>query len=384
MNSITIIGTGLAGYNLAKEIRKHDKSIPLTMITADGGESYSKPMLSNALSKGKTAEQLVLSNAEKIASQINAKILTRTYVKSINTEKRIIESDNGEFSFSSLVLAIGASQRRPPISGDATGSVITVNDLDDYRQFQKALEDVNTVAIIGAGLIGCEFANDLLSLNKKVIVIGSSASPLDRLLLPEIGQLLQAKFQEEGIEWRLGVRAESVNLEKELPCRYSLSLSNNTKIGADLVVSATGLMPNTELAANAGVMVNKGILVDRFLETNVDGVYAIGDCIEIHGMVLPYVLPIMNCARALAKTLSGNKTQVTYPAMPVVVKTPAYPIVVAPPDDKAAGKWHLEIDSSGAKALYLNDQQNLEGFILTDKKVSEKQELTKRLPMVLE
>jgi len=149
-------------------------------------------------------------------------------------------------------------------------------------------------------------------------------------------------------------------------------------------LSATGLLPNIELARQAGISVNKGIAVDHYLATNVADVYALGDCIEIDGMLMPYVLPLMNAARALAKTLAGEKTKVSYPAMPVVIKTPAYPIVVSPPKADAAGDWQVEIDSSGARALFRGDKGNLEGFILTDKKLGEKQELTKKLPAVLD
>lgn len=384
MNTIVIIGTGLAGYNLAKEIRKYDKEVPLTLITADGGESYSKPMLSNALSKGKTAEQLILNTAEKMAVQLNAAIYTHTHVRAIDKNNRVVKTDSGEFNFNKLVLAVGASQRKPPVSGDAVADVLSINDLDDYRNFQEKLEAAKAVAIIGAGLIGCEFANDLLAANKKIVVIGSSSSPLDRLLLPEIGGLLKTCLEEKGVEWKLGLRTGSVDFAKHSSYRYTLSLSNEESIGADLVLSATGLLPNIEIASQAGISINKGIIVDHYLATNLTDVYALGDCIEIDGMLMPYVLPLMNAARALAKTLTGSKTKVRYPAMPVVVKTPAYPIVVSPPKANAVGEWQLEIELSGARALFRDNTGKLLGFILTDKKLSEKQELSKQLPAVLE
>lgn len=383
MNAITIIGSGLSGYNLAKEIRKYDQQSPLTIVTADGGESYSKPMLSNALSKGKTPEQLVLSSAEKMANQLNADIRTYTRVESIDTKQRVIETASGKISFDKLVLAIGASQRKLPFEGDAADSVISVNDLDDYRKFRDELATARTVAIVGAGLIGCEFANDLISTNRKVIVIGSSDTPLDRLIIKEIGELLKNRFSEKGIVWQLGVRLAAVNRSKDSSCKYHLMLSNGAAIEADLVLSATGLLPNTELASKAGIAVEKGIVVDRYLETNIEGIYALGDCIEINGMLLPFVLPIMNCARALGKTLTGTKTRVAYPAMPVVVKTPAYPIVVSPPMTGVSGKWELEVDGSSAKAVFKGADDKLEGFILTESKIAEKQELTKLLPVVL-
>lgn len=383
MNSITIIGSGLAGYNLAKEVRKLNKEVSLTIITADGGESYSKPMLSNALSKGKTAQQLVISEAEKMAVQLNARIHTRTIVKAIDPEKRMLETDNGSVNYETLVLATGATQNKLPITGNAADTLISINSLDDYAKFQQQLEQANKVVIIGAGLIGCEFANDLVAINKDVTVVGSADFPLDRLLLPEIGEQLKEKLQEQGVNWRTGVMASAIDVSVEAG-RYTVTLSDGSSLNADLVISATGLLPDVTLAKQANLDVNRGVIVNQYLETSVEGIYALGDCIEINSMVLAYVLPIMNCARALAKTLTGDKTRVSYPAMPVVVKTPAYPMVISLPSADSQGQWQLESDASGIKAVFIGTDQQLKGFILTDQKLSEKQSLTKQLPAIFE
>ena len=99
--------------------------------------------------------------------------------------------------------------------------------------------------------------------------------------------------------------------------------------------------------------------------------------------MLPFVLPLMNAARTLAKTLTGNSTDISYPAMPVVIKTPAHPIVVSPPAPDKKGDWNIDIEDSGAKALYRADDGSLLGFVLTGDKVAEKQALSKELPAVL-
>lgn len=382
MNSVTIIGTGLAGYNLAKEIRKLDKEIALTLITADGGESYSKPMLSNALSKGKTAQQLVISDPEKMAGQLDAKIFTRTTVHSIDPENKIINTESDSLSYDNLVLAIGAHQNKLPISGNAADSILSINNLDDYGKFREKLANAGKVSIIGAGLIGCEFANDLLAADKQVTIIGSSKTPLDRLLLPEIGQLLKDRLQAKGVNWRLGVKAKAINLV-DAGANYAVELSDGSSINADIVISATGLSPNIELAKRANLKVKQGILVNQYMETSSAGIYALGDCIEIDGLVMAYVLPIMNAARALAKTLTGQTTKVIYPAMPIVVKTPDYPMVIAPPAENVSGQWQVQHDSSGCKALFMGEDEKLKGFILTEGKMPEKQALTKQLGAIL-
>jgi len=384
MNDITIIGTGLAGYNLAKEIRKLDKSTGITLITADRGESYSKPVLSNTLSRGKSVDQLVLSTASEMAEQLSATIKTETVVNAIDIHQRVIETSKGNFSFDKLVLATGAHQRKPPVEGNAVDAILTVNNLDDYRQFQDHISSVRHVAIIGSGLIGCEFANDLLAIDREVTVIGSAQYPLDRLLLPEIGEQLRDVFERKGINWQLGARVSAVSKSDSTGSGYSIQMSNGSVVEADLVLSATGLFPNISLAEKAGLSINRGVVVDRYLETSEKDIYALGDCMEVEGMLLPYILPIMHCSRTLSRTLTGEKTRLRYPAMPVVVKTPDYPVVVSLPAENINGDWQLELDSQGAKALYVDTTGKLNGFILTGDKLSEKQALTKQLPAMLE
>ena len=380
MDPIVIIGTGLAGYNLAKELRKLDKQVPLQLITADSGESYSKPMLSNALSKGKTARQLILSSAEQMAGQLAATIQANTLVEKIDPDGHTLDTSSGKVNYSKLVLAVGASQISPPLQGNAVAEIITVNNLNDYSGFRDVLEGAQHVAIIGPGLIGCEFANDLVSVNKDVTVIGPGVTPLDRLLPPSVGELVMNELSNAGVNWRLGVTATEVNRSNN---HYHITMSDGAEIVADLVLSAVGLQPNIALAKEAGLKVNRGIVVNRLLQTSATDIYALGDCIEIEGMVLPFVLPLMNAARTLAKTLTGTETRISYPAMPVVIKTPVHPIVVSAPEQNAQGDWQIEIDEAGARALFQNHNGALLGFVLTGDKVNEKQALSKLLPPVL-
>lgn len=380
MEPIVIVGTGLAGYNLAKEIRKYDKQIPLHLITADGGESYSKPMLSNALAKGKSASQLVLADAAKMAAQLDATIQCNTRVESIDVNAKLLHASSGELAYGKLILALGASQIDPPLQGNAVNDVVTVNDLDDYARFRQALETANHVGIIGPGLIGCEFANDLVNAGKKATVIGPSKIPLDRLLPEAVGEMVLQALTKAGIEWRLGVKATEVNSEGQ---GYQILMSDGSLLSVDLVLSAVGLRPNISLAQDAGLKVNRGIIVDRALQASHPDIYALGDCVEIEGLVLPFVLPLMNAARTLAKTLTGNTTPISYPAMPVVVKTPAHPIAVSPPAQDAKGVWEIDMEESGARALYRAENGSIVGFVLTGDKVAEKQTLSKELPAVL-
>ena len=164
----------------------------------------------------------------------------------------------------------------------------------------------------------------------------------------------------------------------------AVGLSDGRTLPADAVLSAVGLRPRTALAEAAGLEVDRGIVVDRLLRTSDPSVYALGDCKQIAGLTLPFIMPIMHAARALAKTLSGDETPLRYPPMPVIVKTPAHPAVVSPPAPGSAGVWQVEQAPDGVKALYVDAAGAVLGFVLTGKRIVEKAALSKEVPAVLE
>ena len=139
MHPIIIVGTGLAGYNLAKAFRKQDQDTPLVMITADDGRHYSKPMLSTGFSKGKSAEELAMAEATTMATELNATILTHTDVQSIDPHAHQLKTDDRVLTYSKLVLATGAAPIRLALEGDAKDAVFSINDLTDYGRFRSAL-----------------------------------------------------------------------------------------------------------------------------------------------------------------------------------------------------------------------------------------------------
>lgn len=380
MEPVVIIGSGLAGYNVARELRKLDRDVPLAIVTGDGGEFYSKPMLSNALASGKAPAAIPMNSAEQMAGQLNAGIRTRARVTAIEPDAQRIRVGEEAIAYSRLVLAIGASQIRLPIAGNAFDRIVTVNSLDDYVRFRSALEGRKRVAIIGAGLIGCEFANDLAATGHQVDCIDIAAQPLSRLLPAAGASFLQEKLSAIGVAWHLGTSVAAVERHDEA---VSLTLASGQVLTADLVLSAVGLKPNTELAEAAGLARRRGILVDRSLVTSAEGIHALGDCAEVDGKVLPFVMPIMHAARALAATLAGTPTRVTYPAMPVLVKTPACPTIVAPPAENACGEWLVERTAEGVKALYLDGAGKLLGFALNGAATAERAKLARELPPVL-
>ena len=151
------------------------------------------------------------------------------------------------------------------------------------------------------------------------------------------------------------------------------------------MLSAIGLKPRGQLAQAAGIEVKRGIAVNRLLSTSAAHVHAVGDCAEVDGTLLPYVMPIMQQARALAATLAGNATPVSYPAMPVVVKTPAWPTVVCPPAAGVEGEWLVKADDEAVEARFtaVGQPDKLLGFALQGKAVTQRQALAQQLPPTL-
>ena len=380
MNPILIVGSGLAGYNVAKELRKLDKSAPLAVITADGGEFYSKPMLSNALTKRQAPAAIALNSAEQMAQQLPAAVRVRTRVTAIEVGTHRLYVGDEALAYSKLVLALGAAQIRVPIGGDAADAVMTVNSLDDYARFRVAIEGKKRVAVIGAGLIGCEFANDLAASGYEVEVVDIAAQPLPRLLPPAGGALLREKLAALGIVWHFGTGVKTVDRDADA---NRVTLADGSVIRADIVLSAIGLKPELNLARAAGLEIARGIVVNRYLETSAPDVFALGDCAEVEDLVLPFVMPIMHAARALAPTLAGTRTAVSYPAMPVLVKTPACPTIVAPPAPTATGEWQIETAPDSVKSLFVDASGKLLGFALNGAATSERAKLMKELPPVL-
>lgn len=373
--SVVILGSGLAGITVARELRKLDRAVAITIVTADDGTFYSKPMLSNALSAGKAPAQLAMTPAQTLAAQLDAEMRTHTRATAIVTGRKVVVTDGGEVAYSKLVIALGAQPIRLPLEGDGARDVLSVNSLDDYALFRQRLQGRRRVAILGAGLIGCEFANDLAGAGYAVEVFDIAPQPLGRLLPPQTAAQFRRGLEAAGVRFHFGRSIVRVDRQGD---SFVLWEAKGDRFDTDLVLSAIGLKPEAALAKAAGLAVNRGIVVDRSLATTAPDVFAVGDCAEVTGLNLPFVLPIMQQARALAQTLAGRPSAVEYPAMPVVVKTPACPAVVCPAPAGAPGQWRDHGD--GARATFDNEDGEPIGFVLVGAACAEKQALARRMP----
>lgn len=360
-DAIVIIGSGIGGWSVAEAVRKRDQQTPVLLVTACAGIIYPKPALSTALAKGKTAEDLSDMDAASKAASLNIDVRTETRVIKIDTQKKRITTSKGGIQYGHLILALGAHQRQIPVAGDAGDSVVSVNDLMAYKKLRKRLDEgVRHVTILGAGLIGCEFAEDLSSAGYRVSVIDPSHHALAKLLPDDVSQQLKAQLQQRGVDWHLGTTLDQVEHNSD---RLRAILADGTALETDLVLSAAGLQANTQLAEKTGLAVDKGITTDHLMRTSVADVYAIGDCAEVDGQIFAYIEPIRRQAETIAAQLGGNVVPFQLISPLVRVKTPSFPLTICLPNTPDQSELERR-DVNDQHIEYLSEGK-LVGFILT-------------------
>lgn len=370
---VVIIGTGLAGYHLAREFRKLDCETPLIMLTTDDGRFYSKPMISTAYAKAKQPDQLANSTAADMAEELQADIRIFSKVTEINSDLQRLKVGDDTIEYGKLVLASGAKCTEAPLTGDGLSQVYSINDLLDYTRFRTSMVGKKKILIIGAGLIGSEYANDMIQSGFTIEVVEPMSTVLGTLLPEQASLAVQESLEQAGVKYHFGTVVEKVDKSGN---GIKATLANGSVIEADAVLSAIGVRPNLKLASLSKLDTNRGILTDRSLQTSAQNVYALGDCAEVDGNLLFYVAPLMESARVLGKVLSGQQAEVHYGVMPVMIKTTLCPVVVSPPPRNSEGEWHVKVDSCNVLARFITPEGSLLGFALTGDATREKDALS--------
>jgi rubredoxin---NAD+ reductase len=369
---IVVVGSGLAGFGVLRELRKLSPDAKLTMVTVEDGHFYSKPALSTALAKDKTAATLVTSDAQKMIAQLKLDARIGREAESIDRKGKALCTTGGPIRYDRLVLAMGATPFRPVIEGDAAHRAISVNQLEHYANFREQLTVSAHVLIMGSGLVGTEFANDLITNGYQVSVVDMLPLPLAQLVPPAVGEGVRDALANEGVAWHLGRKVVAINYKGDSK-GYIATLDDGSTIEADLVLSAVGLRPNVTLAQEAGIDVGIGIKVNQYGQTSDPDIYAIGDCAEYQHGLSAYVTPIMAAARGIAPSILGTPTAIRFPPLAVQVKTSLYPINLLPPTRDCIGEWHqTESDAEGEKHLFIDDGGVVRGYVLTRDKTEQR------------
>lgn len=358
---ITIVGSGVAGFSLVRAIRKLNQEISIRVITADSGDYYYKPNLSTAIQKKQSPQDLVMYPAKVWADQYHVELVANTMIEKIFPEEKKLYSQDKHYVYEKLVIATGAKPVFPPFQGSGVRDVCHVNSLQDFSFWHKKLVTAKRVAIIGAGLVGVEFANDLIQGGFDVTVVAPEKTPLALLAPAAIGQRLESELAKFGVKWRLGVGVSKINKEEQ----FKIILSDDSVLEADLVLAATGLRSNASFLDGKVEMIAHGINTNLHGQSSDPDIFALGDVAVFENFSRKYVMPATFTANALAKTLLGEPTPIEFPVMPVLVKTTLYPLVSCLADgEDSQNPASLQKDEQGLTALYQNKEGCLTGFVL--------------------
>jgi rubredoxin-NAD+ reductase len=330
-----IVGAGRAGWQMAQTLRERDPDMPITLVTSCNGDVYDKPLLSVAMARGIAPENLPRELGIDAASRLNVKLLAHTQAVRVVPASRQLRTSRGTLRYSSLVMAHGAQARALPQF--PAFLCWRINHLQTYAKFRTTLTKYGNkpqrIAVVGAGLIGSELANDLALAGHHVTLIDVANRPLAACLDEgQSAQLLEA-WKALPIDFVGGVRVHRVSGGPAVTNGGSIK-TITTEAGqtftVDHIVVAAGLQTPSRLADSAGLAWHNGIDVQaETLATNVAGIYALGDCIAIKGQVSRYIEPIGRQAATLAASILGlGAKPYQHAKVPLRVKTSSLPFTV--------------------------------------------------------
>lgn len=301
---LLVIGNGMApGRMLERLFEVAPGKYDVTIFNAEPRVNYDRIMLSPVLSGEKTYEQIVIhGDGWYIKNGITLHKGTR--VTGIDRVAKTITTDNGLIEgYDKLVIATGSVPFIIPVPGNNLPGVLTYRDLDDVDAMILAAKSRGRAVVIGGGLLGLEAAAGLAEQGMDVTVVHLMPTLMERQLDPNAGYLLKRAIEQRGITVLTGANTKAITGNGKVE---AVELDNGAVIPADLVVMAVGIKPNGLLAKEAGLTVNRGIVVDDQMRTSDQDIFAVGECVEHRGMTYGLVAPLYEMAGVLAKTLAGE------------------------------------------------------------------------------
>src|SRR5436190_5298981 len=304
MEQLVVVGNGMAGVACVEQILKYSPALEITVFGDETNVNYNRIMLSSVLAGEKDADEITLNGWEWY-QQNGIQLRLGVRIVDIDMEHGLVIGDDGSRTrFDKLLIATGSSPFIPRIEGLDKDGVLTFRNLDDTRALiERAGAGVRAV-VIGGGLLGLEAARGLQVRGAEVTVVHLLDSLMNVQLDDSGGQYLKTKIEQ------LGVRVLTSKSTKALLGNghvHGVRFEDGETMDADLVVIAAGIRPNVELGRKAGVAVNRGIVVNDYMETSDPRVFAVGECVEHRGQVYGLVAPLLEQGKVLAATITGNK-----------------------------------------------------------------------------
>ncbi|HJE25086.1 MAG TPA: FAD-dependent oxidoreductase [Methylorubrum populi] len=346
---VVIVGGGISGWSVAEAIRAEDARVPITLVTACDGGLYHKPELSVALGRGLNPEALRRETGDAAAARLGLRLMADTVAVGLSLERHSLRTTRGTLAYTHLVLAHGARPALPACLDPAL--CWRVNDLAAWSALHAELaRGPRTVAVIGAGMVGCELAEDLARAGHAVTLVGAGSLPLPDLLPEPAGRRLLTGLEGLGVRYRGNSLVSG--LSRTPDGLTTLALADGTRLSAATVIAATGLATPSRLVRGAGLAFDHGIVVDpASLRTSGPDIFALGDCISLDGQPCRFIEPVAHQAAVIAHAILGREHAGYAHAAPVIrLKTRSAPIALhgAP---VAGAPWYVVEDSEHRLAM---------------------------------
>ncbi|MFX1476905.1 MAG: NAD(P)/FAD-dependent oxidoreductase, partial [Promethearchaeota archaeon] len=305
---IVIIGNNVSGTFTAQNLRFLSEDVEIEMVTLEKYPYYSRVKLPELISEKVTIDDLIVFNEDWYKDKkIHLSLNTR--VNEINTKTKTIEinGNNSPISYDKLVLALGSTPNVPPIKNAVEmkhnkKGVFTLRSIDDALEIKDFISNKNTkkAIVIGGGLLGLELANQINNSNLDTTVVEFFPQLLPKQLDTECSEMLKDEIESRGIKVVLNATTEEI-LGNGIVS--GIKLKGGEKIGADIVLIQAGIRPRIQLAKNAQLATNRGIIVNEFLETSEKDVYAVGDCIEYNNQIWGIIPACMEQSKIVAASV---------------------------------------------------------------------------------
>ncbi len=279
-NTYVILGNGCAGVSAAQAIRERDKTGRILLISNEG-PAYQRPMLTKAMLSGLTADQMALHPAGWYEAQNIVQILERQVV-AVDAQAKQVELDGGfKLPYTKLIFALGSESFIPPIPGHDKQGVVAIRRLGDVEKVQAMGTSLKKAVVIGGGVLGLEAAWELRKAGVQVTVLELAPKLMGRQLDDQAAAVLLDACAKSEVRVETGVQIQAIQGGETVT---GVELGSGEVIPADLVILSTGVRANTAVAQAAGVEVDRAIVVNQRMETNLPGVYACGDCAQYQGV----------------------------------------------------------------------------------------------------
>ncbi|WP_461676249.1 nitrite reductase large subunit NirB [Staphylococcus warneri] len=305
-NKLVMIGNGMAGLRTIEEILDRDpQRFEITIIGKEAYPNYNRIMLSNILQNKMTVEETIMNSYDWYAEH-DIKLVNNDPVTILDREKKTVLTESGQsFEYDQCIIATGSKAFVLPIPGSDLPSVIGWRTIDDTKRMMEIAQTKHKAIVIGGGLLGLECARGLLDQGMEVTVVHLAEWLMEMQLDRKAGQMLKNDLEQQGMRFELQANTQEILGHEDVE---SVRLADGCVLEADLVVMAVGIRPYTEVAKAAGLDVNRGIIVNEFMQTNDPNIFAVGECAECEGKVYGLVAPLYEQGIVLADYLTNKET----------------------------------------------------------------------------